>query len=195
MTNPEQATVMQLLEAARNGDRAAFDALYPLVYEELRARARWQRQQWQGDYTLNTTALVHEAYLKLVGQGQAHWTSRAHFLSVAAKAMRHVLLDHAKARRTQKRGGGQVKVSLEEVTVERNKEVVFTEERADILVALDEALQQLEQKDERLSRVVECRFFGGMTIKETAEAVGISAATVARDWAVAQAWLYQEMRQ
>ena len=115
MAQPAQATVTRLLEAARGGDRAAFDKLYPLVYDELHGRAHQHRQHWHGDYTLNTTALVHEAYLKLVDQGRANWTSRAHFLSIAAKAMRYVLLDHVKARRTQKRGGDVPKTSLDEM--------------------------------------------------------------------------------
>ena len=193
MAHLAQATVTRLLEAARSGDRAAFEQLFPLIYDEVRKRAHQQRQQWHGDYTLNTTALVHEAYLKLVDQDQADWASRAHFLAVAARVMRHILLDYAKSRRTQKRGGKAPKISLDVVQAVGEHELVLSEERAEALITLDEALQRLQQIDERQSRIVECRFYGSMTIKETAEALNISPATVTRDWAVAQAWLYQEM--
>ena len=193
MTHPDPATVTQLLEAACDGDRAALDQLFPLVYEELRTRARRQRHHWQGDYTLNTTALVHEAYIKLVDQGGAQWTNRAHFFSIAARAMRHILLDYVRHRKAQKRGGGQQKLSLEEIQEAGKKPLVLTEERAEALLALEEALCRLEQISEREGRIVECRFFGGMTIEETAEALGISPATVSRKWTIARAWLYQEM--
>ena len=193
MAHPDQEDVTRLLEAARGGDRTAFEQLFPLIYEEMRKRAHQQRQRWHGDYTLNTTALVHEAYLKLVDQKQADWTSRAHFLAIAARAMRQILLDYAKRRRTKKRGGDAPKLSLDEMQGGGGNALVLTEERAEALVNLDEALEGLMQMDERQSRIVECRFYGGMTIKETGEALGISPATVTREWAVAQAWLYQAM--
>ncbi len=193
MTHPDPATVTQLLEAACGGDRAAIDQLFPLVYDELRMRAHRQRQHWHGANTLNTTALVHEAYIKLVDQGRAQWTSRVHFFSIAAKAMRNILIDYARRQQAQKRGGGQQKLSLEEMQEVGKEPLVLTEERAEALLALEEALSRLEKISEREGRVVECRFFGGMTIKETAEALGISPATVGREWTTAQAWLYQEM--
>jgi len=193
MAHPDPATVTQLLEAACDGDRAAIDQLFPLVYDELRTRAHWQRQHWQGNNTLNTTALVHEAYIKLVDQGRAQWTSRVHFFSIAAKAMRHILVDYARRQQAQKRGGGQQKLSLEQMQEAGKEPLVLTEERAEALLALEEALSRLEKMSEREGRIVECRFFGGMTIKETAEALGISPTTVGREWTTAQAWLYQEM--
>ncbi len=193
MAHPDPATVTQLLEAACGGDRAAIDQLFPLVYDELRMRAHRQRQHWHGANTLNTTALVHEAYIKLVDQGRAQWTSRVHFFSIAAKAMRNILIDYARRQQAQKRGGGQQKLSLEEMQEVGKEPLVLTEERAESLLALEEALSRLEKISEREGRVVECRFFGGMTIKETAEALGISPATVGREWTTAQAWLYQEM--
>ena len=194
MTESVQEQVTRLLDEARAGNRHAFDELFPLVYDELRARAHQQRQYWQGDYTLNTTALVHEAYLKLVDQTQGEWENRAHFLAIAAKAMRHVLLDYAKRRRTKKRGGDRQKFSLEAMHEAGKGIVVLTDERADDLLALDEALVRLARVSDRESRIVECRFFGGMTIRETAAVLGVSPATVNRDWAAAQAWLYREMR-
>ena len=193
MAHLDPATVTQLLEAARGGNRAALDSLFPLVYDELRARARQQRLHWQGDHTLNTTALVHEAYLKLIDQEQAKWSSRAHFFSIAAKAMRHILLDYARRRKAQKRGGNHQKLSLEEMREGGKEPLVLTEEHAESLLALEEALTRLETISEREARVVECRFFGGMTIKETAEALNLSTTTVSRAWTMAQTWLYQEM--
>ncbi len=184
---PVQTTVTRLLGELQGGNRDVLDELFSLVYNELHELAREQRVDWHGDYTLNTTALVHEAYLKLVGQAQTEWENRAHFLSVAAKAMRHILVDYARRCRAEKRGGDAQKLSLEEV-------VVLTEERAEALVALEEALDRLAQVNEREAQVVECRFFGGMTIAETAAVLGVSPMTVKRDWAMAQAWLLVEMQ-
>ena len=192
MTESPQATVTRILEAAQAGDEAAMEKLFPLVYDELRQRAHWQRQKWHGDLTLNTTALVHEAYLKLVDQTHAQWNDRAHFLSVAAKAIRHILVDYARQRRAEKRGGDAPKFSLEELQA-AGGEIAMTDEKAEALVALEEALELLEKEDEREAKVVECRFFGGMTVEETAAALGISERTVKRDWAMAQAWLRREM--
>lgn len=192
MNDSPQTTVTRILEAARAGDAPAMEKLFSLVYEELHQRAHWQRQKWHGDLTLNTTALVHEAYLKLVDQSKAEWRDRAHFLSVAAKAIRHLLIDYARQRRAEKRGGDAPKFSLEELQ-QAGGEVAMTEEKADALVALEEALERLEKVDEREAKVVECRFFGGMTVEETAEALGISERTVKRDWSMAQAWLRREM--
>ncbi len=192
-----QATVTHLLEAVRGGDRAALNDLFPLVYEELYAQAHRQRQRWHGDDTVNTTALVHEAYLKLVDQTQIRWNSRAHFLGVAAKAMRHILIDYARQRQRKKRGGGQPHVPFDDVEGRLGEPEAFSlsEERATALVTLDAALERLHGLSERQSRIVDCRFFGGMTIPDTAEAMGLSPATVKRDWRLAQAWLYREMMQ
>lgn len=168
--------------------------LFPLVYDELRGLAHHQRRDWHGDYTLNTTALVHEAYLKLIDQTQVEANSRAHFMGIAAKAMRHLLIDYARRRRAKKRGGGREKVSFEAVKQALGHEIALSEERTETLLALDDALERLAAVHERQGRVVECRFFGGMTIAETASALGVSPATVKRDWAMAQAWLYRHMQ-
>ena len=191
----EHATVTRLLAAWHEGDQEVLDELFPLVYEELCGLAHRQRQSWHGDYTLNTTALVHEAYLKLAGKEQGGPETRAHFFALAAKAMRHILSNYAKHRRRKKRGGDVQKLSLEADTGAAENVAVLAEERAEVLVALEEALSRLEQLDARQSRIVECRFYGRMTVDETATVLGISPATVKRDWAVAQAWLYREMQQ
>ncbi len=195
MASSPQETVTQLLVAMHEGDQRAVDALFPLVYDELRALAHRKRQRWHGDQTLNTTALIHEAYLKLVGQPDRAWEGRTHFFSVASKAMRHVLINYAESRRRQKRGGDQPKVSLEAMQELMGPDVAVSEEQADILLALDEALRRLEQIDPRQGQIVECRFFGGLTIRETAEALDISPATVKRSWIMAQSWLYRELTQ
>lgn len=194
MAPPSQTTVTRLLHELQGGNQAVLGELFSLVYEELHARAHRQRAHWHGDYTLNTTALVHEAYLKLVDQTQAAWESRAHFLGVAAKAMRHILVDYAKRRRAEKRGGDVQKLSLEEMKVSLEGMVALTEERAEALLLLEEALERLARVNEREARVVECRFFGSMTFEETAQALGVSVRTVKRDWAMAQAWLHREMQ-
>lgn len=186
--------VTRLLDALQHGDRAALDRLVPLVYEELRALAHGQRQRWQGDHTLDTTALVHEAYLKLVDQSRVSWESRAHFLATAAKAMRHILINYARDRRAQKRGGEQPKLSLEELSEGMEGTAVLSDDRAELLIALDAALTKLEHVNERQSRIVECRFFGGLTIEETAAALGISTASVSRGWALAQVRLFQDVQ-
>ena len=186
--------VTRLIEAFQQGDSAALDSLFPLVYEELRVVAHRQRRGWQGDDTLNTTALVHEAYLKLVDQSRASWASRAHFLATAAKAMRHILLNYARDCRAQKRGGDRAKLSLDELGERLKGEAAVSEDSADLLLALDAALERLARANERQSRIVECRFFGGMTIPETAAALGISTASVNRGWALAHVRLYQELQ-
>jgi RNA polymerase sigma factor (TIGR02999 family) len=187
-------TVTRLLEEVRNGNESAVDQLFVVVYDELHERAHAQRRRWQGDNTLNTTALIHEAYLKLVEQDEAAWANRAHFLAVAATAMRHILINYARDRRAQKRGGDQPQFSLEGLREELGRAVALNEERAEALIVLDEALTRLENASERQSRIVECRFFGGMTIEETAAALNVSTATVSRGWAMAKAWLYREMQ-
>ena len=194
MEHPSQQEVTRLLEALQRGDGAALDALFPLVYEELRAVAHAQRRRWQGDETLDTTALVHEAYLKLVDQSRATWENRAHFLATAAKAMRHILTNYARDRRAQKRGGDQPRLSLEELGEQLNDVAEFSDANTDLLIALDAALKKLEQVNERQSRIVECRFFGGLTIEETAVALGISTASVSRGWALAQVRLFTDVQ-
>ena len=190
----QQDEVTRLLEAVHHGDRSALDRLVPLVYKELRALAHGQRKRWQGDHPLDTTALVHEAYLKLVDQSRASWESRAHFLATAAKAMRHILINYARDRRALKRGGDQPKLSLDELSEGLEGTAVLSDDRAGLLIALDAALTKLEQVNERQSRIVECRFFGGLTIEETAAALGISTASVSRGWALAQVRLFQDVQ-
>jgi len=175
------------LRAAQQGDREAMDEVFELVYRELWQMARAQRRRWSGDNTLDTTALVHEAYLKLVNQSNAQWNDKAHFMAVAARAMRHVLVNYAKARRTLKRGGGAPNVSLEDFNP-------VSEEVADDVIALHEALDRLGAVSDRQARVVEARFYAGLSISETADVLEISIATVKRDWALASAWLHREIK-
>ena len=178
--------VMRGLTAAGHGGRAAVDRLVPLVYDELRRIAHRRLLAEQTGHTLDTTALVHEAYLELAALDRLQFQSRAHFLAVAAQAMRRVLIDYAVRRGAQKRGGARRPVSLDEVPL-------IADERGEELLALDEALERLAGIDERQCRVVECRFFGGMSIEETAEALDTSPATVKRDWTLARAWLNREL--
>lgn len=183
----------ELLTRARSNDAEALDRLFALVYEELRGLARAQRRRWEGDHTLNTTVLVHEAYLRLVDQTSPDWRDRAHFMAVAARAMRHILIDYARRRQALKRGGGAQRLTLQEI--EAGLESGDPGEAADeALLALQDALERLAEESERQCRIIECRFFGGMTIEETAEALGVSPATVKRGWAAAQAWLYRDLR-
>jgi len=183
-----QPDITGLLVAWRAGDRTAFDRLFPLVYDELRRIAHRQLGRERTDHTLGTTALVHEAYLKLVDQTRAQLVDRAHFFAVASRAMRRILVDYARRHRAVKRGGAQAPVSLDETTI-------VADQRAETLVALDEALTRLAAVDERLSQVVECRFFGGLTEAETAEALGVTARTVRRDWVKAKGWLSHALRE
>jgi RNA polymerase sigma factor (TIGR02999 family) len=179
-----------MLAEIRGGDRDAFDGFFALVYEELHALARRQRRRWQGDHTLNTTALVHEAYVKLAAQKRIDAEGRGHFLAIASRAMRHILCNHARAAGARKRGGDLERLSLDPL---HPAAVTPVEGHSDVLVALDDALRRLEEVDPRQSRVVECRFFGGLTVEETAAALEISPRTVKRDWQVAQAWLHREI--
>lgn len=189
---PAQASITGLLQAAQRGDREALDALFPLVYDELRSLARSQRRRWRGNLTLNATALVHEAYIKLVDPRGTVPGSRDHFFAVAAKAMRHILCNYARDRGRLKRGGGVEHVPIDEKL--NALPIDVSEEEAFELSALDQALRRLEQVSERQSRIVECRFFGGLSIEETGSALGLSPATVKRDWTMARAWLYREIR-
>ena len=190
---PVEHTVTRLLQDLRSGDDGAFDELLPFVYAQLHELAERQRRRWEGDETLNTTALVHEAYLRLADQSSPQWHNHAHFLAVAATAMRQILLDYAKRRRAAKRSGGKQHVSLMEIEATLKNPGDVSDAQSEALVALDESLRRLEAHDYRQSRIVECRFFGSMTIEATAEALGISAATVKRGWAMAQAWLYRDL--
>ena len=193
--HPPQTDVTQLLVDLREGNDEVLDDLFDRVYTELRQRARGQRRRWKGDPSLQTTALANEAYLKLVDQEKQSWENRSHFFAVAAKAMRHILINEAKRKRAEKRGGDAPKLSLEKLKEELGRDVATGEQRAEVLVVLDEALEQFEAEHPRAARVVECRFFGGMTIDETAEALGVSGSTVSRDWNLAQAWIYRAMKQ
>ena len=188
--------VTALLAAWRQGEHDALDRLVPLVYEELRRVASRQLERESTGHTLATTALVHETYLKLVDQTRVEWVDRAHFFAIAARAMRRVLLDHARRHRAAKRGGGKVAVTYEDLGLDHSPVpgAIEVDTRADTLIALDEALDGLAQVDERLSRVVECRFFGGLTDEETAAALGVTARTVRRDWVKAKGWLSQAMK-
>ena len=185
--------ITDALAALRGGDPGAMDRLVPLVYEELARIAHRQLGLEATGHTLSTTALVHEAYLRLVDQTRAQWADRAQFFGVAAHSMRRVLVDHARRHRAARRGGvNRRDVSLEALEA-TDPASLDAGDRADILVAMDEALERLAALDARQARVVECRFFGGLTEAETAEALGVTARTVARDWVKARGWLYTEL--
>ncbi len=193
MSDTQHGTVTVLLAQVKAGNRAAFKELFTLLYDQLHGLAHAQRLGWHGDDTLNTSVLVHEAYMRLVAQDQLDIESRAHFQSVAARAMRQILIDYARGKKAQKRGGDHVTVTLDEMKLEDSGPEI-TDERAESLIALDESLARLSELDERHARVVECRFFGGMTISDTAAALDVSTRTVERDWAAAKAWLYRDMK-
>jgi RNA polymerase sigma factor (TIGR02999 family) len=178
--------VTQLLIDWSNGDQAALDKLMPLVYDELRRMAKRYMARQSPGHTLQTTALINDAFIKLVGQQEKHWQSRAHFFGVAAQAMRSILVDYARSRQSEKRGGGAQQVSLDEA-------LTVSEERASELVALDEALKELARVDPRKCHVVELRYFGGLSVEETAEVLKVSAVTVMRDWSMAKSWLHREL--
>jgi RNA polymerase sigma factor (TIGR02999 family) len=175
-----------LLRACSNGDTGAFDRLIPLVYDDLRVIARHRLSAERADHTLDTTGIVHEAYLRLVHQASATWRDRAHFFAISSKVIRNLLIDHARERRAKKRGGGAIHVPLAD-------ELNGDEPRTIDLLALDEALAKLGEMDDRLERVVECRFFGGLSMQETAEALGTSLRTVERDWRRARAYLFEAL--
>jgi RNA polymerase sigma-70 factor (ECF subfamily) len=186
MTPSASPDVTELLVAWSNGDETALDKLVPLIYAELHRLARRHMRQAGPGHTMQTTALVNEAYLRLVRQQQVNWQNRAHFFAVSAKSMRHILVDMARGRGRQRRGGDAPTVSLDEA-------FLFSPGRASELVALDEALTALAALDERKSRIVELRFFGGLTLEETAEVLSVSHATVEREWKRARAWLSSEL--
>jgi len=184
-TTPGEVT--RILQAWGRGDQQAVDRLMPLVYGELRRLARHYLRRERPDHTLQPTALVHEAYLRLVDQRGVTWQNRAHFFGVAAQAMRRILVDHARRHHAAKRGGPAFKVWLDDV-------VIAAKERSDDLLALDDALNRLAAMDPRQGQIVELRLFSGLTVEETAEALGISPATVKREWTSAKAWLTRELR-
>ena len=181
-----EPSATELLLRAGAGEKDAVERMFPLVYDELRRLARRHLARESPGRTLTTTELVHEAYLKLIDQSRVQWNGRAHFLGVAAIAMRRIVVDRARSRRRLKRGGPNVFVPLESADL-------GADDRADLVVALDEALDRLRALDERQARVVECRFFGGLTEDETAEVLGIGVRTAKRDWARARSWLYAEL--
>lgn len=181
------SNVTKLLGLWSNGDEKALNELMPLVYQELRRMAKRYMNHQPSGHTLQTTALIHEAYLKLADEsGRKCWQNRAHFFAVAAQAMRHILVDHARSYQTEKRGGKMQIISLENA-------MEISKERAAEVAALDEALQNLSKLDERKSRVVELRYFGGLSVEETAEVLKISPQTVMRDWRFAKTWLLREL--
>jgi RNA polymerase sigma factor (TIGR02999 family) len=177
--------ITDLLLRLRDGDPEAMDRLLPLVYEQLHRIAHRHLRAERLDHTLGTTGLVHETYLKLVDQTRAEWRDRTHFYRVASWAMRRILVDYARRHRSHRRGGDLVRVSLDQE--------VPLQQRGEFLIALDEALERLATVSQRLSQVVECRYFGGLTEVETAETLGVTARTVQRDWAKARSWLYLQL--
>lgn len=181
--------VTQLLLDWSQGNRAALDQLMPLVYQELKKLASHHLKSERAGHTLEPTALIHEAYLRMIEQDMPQWQSRAHFYGVAARLMRQILVDHARTRSAAKRGAGQPRLSLDDAPP------VFTERDADALLSLDEALKRLAAFDERKCRILEMRSFGGMSIEETARALGLSEPTVKREMRLAQAWIRRELEQ
>lgn len=188
MSNLSTKEVTGLLVAWNAGDDSALEKLIPLVYAELHKQAKRYLKGERQDHTLQTTALVNEAYLRLVDSSKVRWQNRAHFFAVAAQLMRRILVDFARSRNYQKRGGGIYRISLEHIEA-------ISPEKSEDLVALDEALHSLAMIDERKSKVVELRFFGGLSVEETAEVLKVSPDTVMRDWRMAKVWLLKEMSQ
>ena len=185
MEQKAPSEVTQLLQGWRDGDSRALDALLPLVYKELRRLAHFQLRRERPDHTLRSAALVHEAYLRLVGISTPQWESRTHFFAIAAQLMRQILVDYARRHRAAKRGASVCKVSLQDALVARKTDVD--------VIALDDALQALAKIDVRQSRVVELRFFAGLSLGEISDALDVGPATVQRDWTAARAWLHREM--
>jgi len=186
MKTPPSEAVTQLLVAWSNGDKSALDQLMPLVYRELHRLARSRFAGENAGHTLQTTALVNEAYVRLVKQEGAQWQNRAHFFAIAAQMMRRILVDYARSRRQAKRGGGSPKISFDEM-------LVIPDKPASDVLRLDQALTALAEFDERRSKMIELRFFGGLSIEETAAVLGVSPGTVKREWTLAKAWLQREM--
>lgn len=188
MPVPMQDPITELLHAWQNGDKDALNRLTPLIYDELHKIASRALRRERGDHTLQTTAVVHEAFLRLVNQTHVKWQNRDHFFAIASEIMRRILMDYARKHHAGKRGGAVIKISLDAEDIDAPAEM-----RAASLVALDDALQSLASTNTRLALVVELRFFGGLTIKETAETLGVHPATIERDWELARTWLYREL--
>ncbi|MFZ0292018.1 MAG: sigma-70 family RNA polymerase sigma factor [Candidatus Sulfotelmatobacter sp.] len=184
---PASTDVTVLLIELTKGDKSAASRLIPLVYDELRRLASNYMRREREDHTLQATALVHEAYVKLVQQRSVDWQSRAHFFGIAAQVMRRILIDHARGRLREKRGGGEQAVVLDDA-------FVFSPEKSHELLKLDESLDRLSRIDPRQGKIVELRFFAGLTVEEAAEVLGISPKTVKRDWSMAKAWLYGDLK-
>lgn len=182
----DESRITRLLQAHASGDDDAMDELIPLVYNEMHKMAKGRLIGERPDHTYSATALVHEAYLKLVDFNRIDWKNRSHFFGMASQVMRNILVDYAVKQKAQKRGGKRHRVTLGEEHIKR-------ELNLEEIISVDQVLKKLEKLDERQSKVVECRFFGGLTIKETANTLGISQATVSRDWKVARAWLNREL--
>ncbi len=190
MTTPvaPSSNVTQLLADWRNGNNDALNQLMPLVYDELRDLAKRYMRRENSSHTLQTNALVNEAYLRLVNQQNVDWQNRAHFFAIAAQVMRHLLVDHARSKQYAKRGGGAVQVTLDEG-------LVVSDGNSVELLALHQALERLEKIDDRKSKIVELRYFGGLSTEEAAEVLGLSEITIKREWAKAKAWLFRELSQ
>jgi RNA polymerase sigma factor (TIGR02999 family) len=186
-------TVSGLIRRAAGGDRSALDEAVARLYEELRSAAEARRAQWRGNETVSATVLVNEVYLRLASQTDPEWASRAQFLAVASRAMRQVLIDYSRHHKARKRGGGLRRVTLDQADEVLVPGATSAAAQAEALVRLDECLHRLERESDRHARIVECRFFGGMTIEETGEALGLSTATVNRGWQAARAWLRREV--
>lgn len=186
--DPTRHTITRMLQEWSGGKREVIDDLMPLIYDQLHLQARrYLRHERQG-HTLQTTALIHEAYLKLIDQRNVEWESRTHFFAIAAQAMRRILVDYARGQKREKRGGDRIDLPLDEAM-----QIAGKEEKTIDLIALDEALTTLAARDERQARVVELRYFADMSLEQTAEALGISRATAALDWSMAKAWLFREL--
>ncbi|MDQ3374656.1 MAG: sigma-70 family RNA polymerase sigma factor [Acidobacteriota bacterium] len=179
--------ITRMLHEWGGGNRDALDKLLPLIYDELHRQAAHYLRRERQDHTLQTTALINEAYLKLIDQREVNWESRTHFFAIAAQSMRRILIDYAKAKHRAKRGGGDIQITLDETVLGA------TDEKSIDLIALDEALNRLAAKDEQQARVVELRYFSGLNLEETAKVLKISRTTAARDWAMAKAWLHREL--
>lgn len=188
MTTPTSANVTQLLIDWRGGNNDALNQLMPLVYDELRGLAKRYMRRESASHTLQTNALVNEAYLRLVNQQNVDWQNRAHFFAIAAQVMRHLLVDHARSKQYAKRGGGAQQITLDEgLAISDGNQIE--------LLSLHQALERLEQIDDRKSKIVELRYFGGLSTEETAEVLGVSEITIKREWAKAKAWLFRELSQ
>ncbi|HQR36051.1 MAG TPA: sigma-70 family RNA polymerase sigma factor [Blastocatellia bacterium] len=186
MAEASAEEITQLLKAWSEGDRVAFDRLMPLVYQELHRLAHRYMKREHAGHTLQTSALVNEAYLKLINEREMHWQSRAHFFAVASQMMRQILVDYARSRCAAKRGDGKAPVALEDA-------IEVSEDRLEEFLSLDEALNNLAKFDSRKSRIAELRFFGGLSVEEAAHAIGVSEVTVMREWRLAKAWLHDQL--